>query len=250
MLSAARIALAALALLPMWEAIAEDSILSPSEIAKMAEAETAKTFNEAYKAKIQKEALEKLPDIKIGDKITVPVRFGASYADKTGILRAVGDDAIMVNIGAASDKKILKVDLGPDLRAAIEGENIERRSFYMLKYYTQARANFKKSTQDRLYHENGYVYDADQAKWTPKIKDSLPASAKAEEPPADDNAPVTEIATLSGEVFTGVTIQKISPEGIEILHSNGATTIKLEMLPEKLRKRFAAAAAAASSAKE
>lgn len=176
-------ALMASTLLAVTSAFAQSALTSPEKITRMAEDETAKTFNQDYKDKIRKEALEKFPDIKVGDRITVPIRFGAGFADKTGILRAVGDDAIMVNIGMAGDKKILKLDLHPDLRAAIEGENPERRTVHMMKNYTQARANYKKSILDRLYHENGYVYDGEHSRWTPKIKDSTPVPDKSEVAP-------------------------------------------------------------------
>lgn len=215
----------------------EAKTVPPAEIAKLAEAEAAKVFNDAYKAKIQAEALAKYPDIKVGDKITVPVRAGANSMEKTGILRAVGDDAIMVNLGAASDKKILKVDLHPDLRAAIEGENAERRSGYFVKCYTQARAGFKKSSLDRLYHENGYVFDAELSRWTPKLKESLPESKPAEAAEASHEDSLTkEIATRNGEIYRDVKIQRVTQDGVEILHSSGAATLKFEELPESLRK--------------
>jgi hypothetical protein len=88
---------------------------SPLEIQRMAEAETKAAFNPEYKAKIKAESLEKYPDVDVGDKLTVPMRMGASFVDREGTLRSVGVDYIKVNFGGANDVKILKVDLNPDI---------------------------------------------------------------------------------------------------------------------------------------
>ncbi len=214
---------------------------SPLEIQRMAEAETKAAFNPEYKAKIKAESLEKYPDVDVGDKLTVPMRMGASFVDREGTLRSVGVDYIKVNFGGANDVKILKVDLNPDIRAAIEGDNKLRRADYFARNFTVAMAQYKKAATDRLYTENGYVFDPDSGSWRPKFKPEEPRVAAKAKDAAPVDGPITKITTISGEVFTDVSIQKIDSDSVEILHSGGAATIKFSMLTEALRKRLAPA---------
>jgi len=157
---------------------AEDPLVA--KINKQAEEEAAKAFSEEFKAKIQKEALEKYPDYNVGESITVPVKFGKSSINRAGILKSVAKDHIVVSFTDSGDRKIFKNELPEEMITGVDGENYSYRSQYLQKNFYQARNLFKKASKDRLFHENGFIYDAETGRWNPKYATDAPP--KKEEP--------------------------------------------------------------------
>jgi hypothetical protein len=49
---------------------------------------------------------------------------------------------------------------------------------------------------------------------------------------------IPELKTADGKVFQNVTITKVEPDAIRIMHEAGAAKIQFEMIPEELRKKF------------
>jgi len=169
----------ALAALPAPLLFAEDPLVA--KINKQAEEEAAKAFSDEFKAKIQKEALEKFPDYNVGESITVPVKFGKSVLNRAGVLKSVSKEYIVVSFTDSGDRKILKKELPEEMITGVDGENYSYRSQYLQKNFYQARNLYKKASRDRLFHENGFIYDAETGRWNPKYASDAPA--KKDEPP-------------------------------------------------------------------
>ncbi len=220
---------------------ADDPVLE--KISKQVEEEAAKAFNDEYKSRIEKEALQKYPEIKIGDNITVPVKFGRATVEREGTLKSISRDFVMVNFTDGGDRKIMKSELPHEMVTGIEGENYSYRSQYLQKNFYQAKNTFKKAVRDRLYQENGYIFDTSTGKWSPKSSGELPkeeekGKGSAEMAPVKVEASLKELRTVSGEVYYNVFINSASSEGIEIAHSNGSAFIRFDQLEESLRKKF------------
>lgn len=229
--------------LPSLSLHAEDSVIA--KISKQVEEEANKAFNDEYKAKIQREALEKYPDIKVGDNITVPIKFGKTSVQRSGILKSVSKDYIVASFSDGGDRKVMKNELPEETVSGIDGENYSYRSQYLQKNFYQAKNLFKKAVKDRLFQENGFIYDADAGRWVPKSSGELPGSSQTKEGQSQETAPVKvddaslkEIKTTTGEVYNNVSVNNVTSDGIEITHSGGSTFLKFELLDEGVRKKF------------
>jgi hypothetical protein len=63
---------------------------------------------------------------------------------------------------------------------------------------------------------------------------------------AAEDEKLAELVTLDGKTYQAVTIRKVEPDGLSILHAAGTAKVPFEKLPEELREKYGYDAAAAA----
>lgn len=63
---------------------------------------------------------------------------------------------------------------------------------------------------------------------------------------AAEDEKLAELVTLDGKTYQGVTIRKVEPDGLSILHAAGTAKVPFEKLPEELQEKYGYDATAAA----
>ena len=145
-----------------------------AEISRQAEQLAQKKYPKAQaRARFLMQARQRHAHFRLGDKVTIFVRQGNSFAGQaTGVLHGVADDR--VHIGS---RWIHRRDVDPDSWARLDPDRAERLiTGYVKERYSQfsnERKKFRKQTRTRIrprvFDEAGYTFVAELEEWRPKI---------------------------------------------------------------------------------
>lgn len=126
--------------------------------------------------KTVKEALNKYKAYKIGDKITIPVRYGRGFKDYTGKLVSIGPNAIII-----SNRRIPRIDLPESVISRLDPKIAKSKAKrYVSDNYHKAKRLYLNSTINEMeddlrkrYEKNldlRYKYEKSKKKYSRTLK--------------------------------------------------------------------------------
>ncbi len=140
--------------------------------------------------------------LKVGDNITFISNIGRKYSGK--YIGTTSNNAVLIG-----DSKISWIDI-PDGKKYMFSEELcsKVKKKFIDEYITSGKGKLKKDTSGKS-----------------NIEDA-------------ENRPVLTFKTIDGCTYENVTIQKITPSGLEIMYRRGVAFIDFSILPDDVQKKY------------